>query len=1274
MKQALNTLMRWVRMVDGWMALPFTKIKNPKWKAAAMAGALVSIIWIVVALVVPLAPFGPNSLCTNDGYAQYMPFLSEFWSIFKENGSVLYSFHGALGSNFYLTIAYYLFSPFTFLVLLFNKSQIPAAANLIIILKNILVVMIMAWYLGSKDRRTRSFLNAACAICYGFSFYFLGYAVNFMWMDSIAMVPLMLYGLERIGTRRGRTVYLISLAWGILTNFYMGAIICIFLALYYVVMEMEFNRRGLRRFIWFGLCSLCAALIASFILVPVIQGMLLDNTSRMNPPEFEIFNDLKYFLSRLLPDAEVVRITHNRGTINLYMGTAVLFGSLLFISNNDLPKRERIGLPFLCGVYLISTQVSTLNYIFHGFYMQRQVPNRYGFLIALLATIMLQQGFMHLQKDKYWKMGILGFISALYFGIVPLWTDFDHMWLGFLLAAVCLLYLLAALAHRRKILSWIIILESTIGLVMLAPGSLDDSFTQMRKYIEAANLVPGYRSEIVCSEIVNAPLLYGLNGMSAFNSVINPDTASLLGKIGFASGENYYRFFGYTPLSSLFLGIRNIIADETETLPEPFVQSAQYEDLFIWSSPYETPLGICLQNKDAPFNSVNKFENLNGLYTDAFDLLPISATMSGDSEFEFTQTDQYVLRNIKTGDQNTFRLDPFEGYYVYLYGNAGGTRKFTLTKNGEKIAENKYEGNIVYLGTVFYSDVIEITFEAESDRDEQTVYLQAASLNPATTAQAAQYFQEHGLKNQVVTNSTHIQGAYGATEPETMIFTIPYDQGWSATVNGQPATLQNWNNAFLALDLPAGESAIELVYEPSGLKLGLILSGLGVLLAVILLFGPSVYRRFLVSKRPSKSKANQSLPQKEKDSSASRPKAQALQHRQNAAQQKEQVSSQTNTPPLAEAIKNRTARLQEKETSSSQPTSRTSIGFFKRKKKEEPVSSTPAKPQAQALVEREKRREEAAKAAKVAQANAAEKSISISPKQHQALVEEAQKIAGQSQETPPSDSKNQETASSLKTSTRDLPTPLEGQEADEKLEQEGVKTFSLQGIVLPEILQSQDDSSLDIPNLSPSNPESFQEPLQEKESWRNKLWSFSKKKTNTSPPASKMVDLEPDSDLASEASKQDEALAIANRLQAGSQKEALAMWEKWIGPQKAQESDLPTQPFRPQNKENEKPNPEETDPQKSQTDLSDTRSFGPYGLKEPNSLQVQKELKEEMVQESKEQQAQIETIDEQAEEFLFSDQEERQLAEHLAADFLQRMRSLSQKEDLSQDSPLEDSK
>ncbi|UNT94171.1 YfhO family protein [Allobaculum sp. Allo2] len=70
-----------------------------------------SLAWLVTWIVIGLFPLGEASLCTNDGYAQYMPFLSEFWSIFREGGSVFYSWNGGLGGNFFLTIAYYLMSP-----------------------------------------------------------------------------------------------------------------------------------------------------------------------------------------------------------------------------------------------------------------------------------------------------------------------------------------------------------------------------------------------------------------------------------------------------------------------------------------------------------------------------------------------------------------------------------------------------------------------------------------------------------------------------------------------------------------------------------------------------------------------------------------------------------------------------------------------------------------------------------------------------------------------------------------------------------------------------------------------------------------------------------------------------------------------------------------------------------------------------------------------------------------------------------------------------------
>lgn len=840
--QALSACIHFFGRLAGWISRPFLKIRNLQMRSAMITLAITALVWIVAALVIPLAPFGDNSLCTNDGYAQYMPFLSEFWSICHGDGSFLYSFKGALGSNFYLTMAYYLFSPFTFLVLLFDKAQIPAAANLIIILKNILVACIMAWYLASKGKKPMPFLAASCAIAYGYGFYFLGYAVNFMWMDSIALVPLMLYGMERIATPRGRLFYLISLALGVLMNFYMGAIICIFLALYYVLIQWKWNKQGWIETGWFALCSICAVVIGGVVLIPVIQGMLMANASRMSPPDFEVFNDWQYFFSRLLPDAEVIRITHNRGTINLYMGTAVVFGTLLYLFSRQPKRRTKYALLFLCLVYLASTQISWLNYAFHGFYLQRQVPNRYGFLIGLLAAIMMYQGLLALSREALWKIVAAGVLSAIGFAGMAAYGNPGQLWLAFLLPGVVIVYLITAIFRRRALIGAMVIVESIGGLAMLAPGSMDSSYTDMARYIEAGKHTPGGRGEIVCSDIANAPMLYGMNGVSAFNSVINPQTASLLGKLGFAAGENYYRFFGFDPISALFFNVRSIVTTMDDGLPYPYEQSAFVEDLAIWTSPYDIPIGICLDNPQEWMGNTNKFDNNNVLYPNAFQTIAISGLLSGDATYNSDPASPYKVTDIEENDVTVLTLDPMHEDNLYVYAALPGTKSFTVHKNGKIIADNKYEGNIVYLGNVTEQDIITFSFKADSDKEEQTLKLQAALLPPEKTAEAAQFFIDRGLKNQQIAGNV-ITGTFSSDQERTMIFTLPFDEGWSATVNGQAAELSAWQDALVSIQVPAGESEIRLVYIPAGLKAGAILSAGGIAGALLIFALPLLTRR-----------------------------------------------------------------------------------------------------------------------------------------------------------------------------------------------------------------------------------------------------------------------------------------------------------------------------------------------------------------------------------------------------------------------------------------------
>lgn len=830
---------RFKRVTD-WLLRPFLKIENLQWRSAALATVLAGLAWVVVAVVVPLAPFGEHSLCTNDGFAQYMPFLSELWSTVREGGSLFYTFNGGLGQNFYLTMAYYLFSPLSWIVLLFDKAHIPAAANLIIILKNMLVIALMAWYLPSTCKTKSWSLAGACALAYGFGFYFLGYAVNFMWMDCIALVPLMLYGMERLNTRKGRAIYLISLAFGILTNFYMGAIVCIFLAFYYLFMRLRFTRNGWKDFFRFAACSLSAVLVSAIVLLPVIEGMLMANTSRMSPPDLEWFNDLSYILSRLLPDAEVVRITHNRGTINVYMGTAVLVGTILYVINAKVSKRAKFGLLLLCVLYFVSTQQSWLNYALHGFYLQRQVPNRYGFVIGLLATLMSYQGLLSIEKAKFKWIVLASGLSALSFGLIFIFSGSEETWLGFVLPALCIAYGLLAIFNKRSLIAVLIVIESYCGLVMVAPGEMSSSYTKMSQYLamaKEAKVTEGFgRSEIFCSDIANAPMLYGLKGISAFNSVINPKTASLLGKLGFASGENYYRTFGLSPISALFLDVQSVITDMSAVMPYPYERTQTQNNMSVWKSPYDLPIGICLEYPELTIGSSSKFENLNKLYSNAYQSVSVKAAYTGQNEFVDQNDNTYRLYDMKANDVYILTLDPFEAQDVYLYANMGGTKNFTVRKNGTILVDNKYEGNMVSLGDVKPTDLITITFKVEDDKDEGKITIQAATCTRETIDQAAAYFTSRGLQNEQVKGNT-IRGDYSSDKEETMIFTIPFDEGWKAYVNGKSVETTAWQNALVSIQLPAGENAIRLVYEPAGFKDGAMLSTLGLFCAVLAIGG-----------------------------------------------------------------------------------------------------------------------------------------------------------------------------------------------------------------------------------------------------------------------------------------------------------------------------------------------------------------------------------------------------------------------------------------------------
>lgn len=67
-------------------------------------------------------------------------------------------------------------------------------------------------------------------------------------------------------------------------------------------------------------------------------------------------------------------------------------------------------------------------------------------------------------------------------------------------------------------------------------------------------------------------------------------------------------------------------------------------------------------------------------------------------------------------------------------------------------------------------------------------------------------------------------------EPRLVFFSVPYEKGWSAEVNGRRADVEKVNIGFMAVAVPAGESEIVFRFKAAGLTEGQIASVCGVVI------------------------------------------------------------------------------------------------------------------------------------------------------------------------------------------------------------------------------------------------------------------------------------------------------------------------------------------------------------------------------------------------------------------------------------------------------------
>ena len=190
--------------------MKLSRNKQTQWNYAALAFFLPFIGLLCVRLVCSLTFDGAYSLLYSDCYHQYFPFFKAFRAALRSGESLLHSWNVGLGMDYLGLIAYYLASPLNLLSVLLPESWMLGYFSLLMPVKLGLAGLFFAVFLKKvfeRDDLSITLFGSFYALCA----WALGYQWNIMWLDTFALLPLVILGMVQLLKNQRFVLYTLSL-------------------------------------------------------------------------------------------------------------------------------------------------------------------------------------------------------------------------------------------------------------------------------------------------------------------------------------------------------------------------------------------------------------------------------------------------------------------------------------------------------------------------------------------------------------------------------------------------------------------------------------------------------------------------------------------------------------------------------------------------------------------------------------------------------------------------------------------------------------------------------------------------------------------------------------------------------------------------------------------------------------------------------------------------------------------------------------------------------
>ncbi len=750
----------------------------------------------------------------GDYNVQEIPFYEHCVRMVHE-GNFGWDWHTDLGANFIGSYSYYLIgSPFFWIMCLFPATWAPYLMAPIYVLK-FAVAGVLAYAYLQRFVKNKSYAVLG-ALLYAFSGFQI-YNIFFnQFHEVVALFPLLLLGMEELIQNDRKGLFCIAVALNCMCNYFMFCGQVVFCIIYFLFRcaTRTFKITG-KKFIALAFEAVCGVMIASVVLMPAILG-LLGNT-RLG----SYYSGMKMLFwykdgglyteryghilqSLFFPPDIPSRVNFFYGHETRWASNAAwvpLFGMTGAFA--FMHSRKKSVFTYMIPCFVIFAFVPLLNSTF--FMLNSSYYARWMYmpiLIFIVATIAA------LDDDKVSFKGAslvsAGVIVAVTFYCGLMWNLNDER--------SETTYALGRAPFSGRL--WI--------SVAIALGSLILLFIIIKKYRKT----PAFSrvlSLAVCGVIILYSVIHitcGKNHSSNTKTIVNE---AINGEVDL-NDDSFYRI-DFFRKSGLYTNV--------------------FDNLGIF---WEIPSVECFHTVVPP-SIMNFYDSKKGVAD--------GRAVGSRNDYKY-----YGLRPFLSvkysfirkgsaskhyGHEKGYAYDKYDeqaGYAIFKDDNCldmGFSYDYFMTESEyNKISKgNRHILLVKYLIVPddmreYYSQFMIEAVDPNTELEENDSRVHRVNANQKSF-EAALVERKEDCCDTFTYDSYSFTATTTLDSPNVVLFSVPYDSGWSAYVNGEKKDVLKVTYGFMAVECGAGENTIEFRYETPGLKFGAITAFVGVVLLLMYL-------------------------------------------------------------------------------------------------------------------------------------------------------------------------------------------------------------------------------------------------------------------------------------------------------------------------------------------------------------------------------------------------------------------------------------------------------